>query len=159
MTEVTAAAPLRIDAAQARDLLASDPALLGDEIGVDLRRGATIRQHVDVELSGPEQAPGGTRWTLTWVPVGHPTTLPAFEGVLEIRDEDDGATVLQVCGAYRAPLGLVGIIVDGVIGHRVAEASIEAFVASASRRLDRAAAHRQSQSWRGPERPADLRPA
>jgi hypothetical protein len=137
----------------------SDPlALLGDEVGVELRRGPTIRQHVAVELGTPVSLGETTRWPLSWQPVGHNKALPAFAGTLEIAEHDGESTTLQVTGGYHPPLGLVGIIVDGAIGHRLAEASIEHFVAGLARRLDRASVRRE-EPWRGPERAPDLRPA
>jgi hypothetical protein len=158
MTEVSAATPLRIDSARVRELLAGDPGLLGTEVGVELRRGPVIRQAVAIELGSPQSDPTGTRWSLHWEPVGHTTTLPAFEGVLEVLDGDDGTAVMRLCGSYHPPLGVVGLIVDGVIGHRVAEVSIEHFVGGVARRLDRAAARSANGRWRAAERPSDLRP-
>ena len=159
MTTVHACAPLHADRLRAVECLSSDArSLLGDEVGIDLRRGPTIRQQVEVELGVPATFGGATRWPLSWEPIGHTRALPAFSGTLEVAEDDEGMTTLEVAGTYRPPLGLVGIIVDGAIGHRVAEASIEHFVAVLARRLDRAAS-RRARPWRGPERSPDLRPA
>ena len=158
MTEVTATAPLHIDAARTQELISMEPGLLGDEVGVDLRHGPAIRQPVAIDLGAPVTAPGRAAWALGWQPRGHTVTLPAFEGTLEVVDSERGEADLRLTGSYRPPLGVVGIIVDGVIGHRVAEVSIEHFVAAAARRLDRAAVQ-GSRPWHGPDRPADLRPA
>lgn len=159
MTSISATVPLRTDRQRAAACLSSDPrSLLGDEVGVELRRGPTIRQHVAVELGAPATVGDSTRWPLSWRPVGHAKALPAFAGTLELSEHDDGTTTLQVTGAYRPPLGLVGIIVDGAIGHRLAEASIEHFAAGLARRLDRASVLREGPR-RGPERGPDLRPA
>jgi hypothetical protein len=158
MKEVSATVPLRTGLARAAACLADDPrAVLGDEVGVNLGSGGAIRQQVAVELGSEERSPGCTRWDLRWDPVGHARTLPAFTGNLEVL-EADGATALRVVGTYRPPLGVVGIIVDGAIGHRVAEASIEQFAAGVARRVDRAAAQRTSRTWRPAEPAADLRP-
>lgn len=158
MTNVHARAPLRTDRLRAVECLSSDHrSLLGDEVGVDLRRGPSIRQPVVVELGVPTTLGGTTRWPLSWEPIGHARALPAFSGTLEVAEHDDGTTTLQVAGIYRPPLGLVGIIVDSAIGHRVAEASIEHFVGALARRLDRASVQRAG-PWRGPERAPGLRP-
>jgi hypothetical protein len=127
-------------------------------VGIELGRGPSIRQQVAVELGAPETFDERTRWPLRWEPVGHTTTLPGFVGTLEVCEDDDGTTTLQVAGEYRPPLGLVGVIIDGAIGHRVAEASVEHFVIALARRLDRAWVLREG-PWRGAEPAPDLRPA
>jgi hypothetical protein len=157
MTAVSVTVPLRTDRARAVACLAADPTtVLGDEVGVDLRRGPAVRQDVAVQLGGANTTGDRTSWPLSWEPVGHARTLPAFSGTLEVRDTGD-ATALHVSGSYRPPLGLVGIIVDSAIGHRVAEASIEHFASSVARRLDRAAMS-TGVRWAPAERPPDRRP-
>jgi hypothetical protein len=159
MNEVHASVPLRTTLPRAAEVLVIEARfVLGDEVGVALRRGPAIRQRVAVDLGGAEPADAASRWALSWEPVGHTVLLPAFSGTLEICELDDGTTCLEVAGTYRPPLGLVGVIVDGAIGHRVAEVSIEHFAAAVARRLDHAALRRERQGWPEPEPAPDLRP-
>ena len=158
MTHVRASVPLRTTLPHATRVLARGASsVLGDEVGVELRRGPAIRQRVAVDLGEAVPTGDASRWALSWEPIGHTVVLPAFSGSLEIRELEDGTTSLEVAGSYRPPLGLVGVIVDGAIGHRVAEISIEHFAAGVARRLDHAAVQRDGRNWRGPELAPDLR--
>jgi hypothetical protein len=160
VTGISATVRLHTDAQRAAALITTDTAaLLGDEVGIDIRRGPVIRQRVTFELGAPETDGLSTRWSLAWQPVGPTTALPAFSGALAVRGMTDGTSALCATGAYLPPLGVVGVIVDRVIGHRVAEASVEQFLAGVARRLERAAVQASGRDWRGPERAPDLRPA
>ena len=150
MTDVAGSAPVRIDVTTAVRLMAADaPALLGSAVGVEMKRTASIRQEVEIVL-GPQHRTedDASRWPIAWQPCGHPSLLPAFAGTLELRPDGDDASTVAITGTYRPPLGLLGAIVDGAIGHRVAEVSVEGLVTGVARRLERSAAH-QARSTRG----------
>ena len=139
MTQISAAARLRTEPERAVEVLVSDPApLLGHEVGVVMRHGGDFHQDVVFDLGPPETDGSVTRWPIHWQPAGHTTVLPAFAGTLEVGGDAHRATI-TVSGAYRPPLGIVGVIVDSTIGHRVAEVSVEGFVRSLARRIDHAA--------------------
>jgi hypothetical protein len=158
MTAIDVSAPIRSDRQRATTLIEGDArTVLGDEVGLDVRAGPAIRQPVAIALGARSRTGPAARWPLSWEPVGHDAALPAFVGTLEVCDLDDGTTRLRVCGEYRPPLGVLGLVVDKVIGHRLAEASIEQFAMGVARRVDRAAS-RAASPWRGPEAAPDLRP-
>jgi hypothetical protein len=141
VNEITAVAQLSSARQGAVEALVTDAAaVLGHHVGVDHIPGPPLRQEVTIGLGTPVSNGDTTRWALTWEPVGHQATLPAFRGVLEVDDAVDGGATVRVTGTYRPPLALLGAIVDRVIGHRLAEATIEDFVAGVARRIDRHAA-------------------
>jgi hypothetical protein len=143
MTAVGAAAPVRIDMETALRLMATDAgAVLGSEVGVEMKRAATIRQEVEISLGSQQTVDGATQWPIAWRPCGHASLLPAFAGTLELRPDGDGTATVSIVGEYHPPLGLIGAIVDGAIGHRVAEVSVEGLVKALARRLEAKAAQR-----------------
>jgi hypothetical protein len=125
-------------------------------IALNMRSGARLQQDVVVEIGLPVSDEHLTRWPVSWHPVGHARVLPAFEGELELADTAPG-TELTVSGSYRPPLGVVGVIVAGMVGHRVAEASVEGFIAATARRIDAAVSAAHADRWVGQEAPAGLR--
>jgi hypothetical protein len=140
VTEISAAAPLRSDRQGAVNAVVTDAdSVLGRDVGADHLPGPALRQEVTMDLGTPVANGDTTRWPLAWEPTGHRTTLPAFHGILEVADAVDGGAMVRVTGAYRPPLGLLGAIVDSVIGRRLAEMTIEDFVAGVARRIDRTA--------------------
>ena len=60
--------------------------------------------------------------------------FPAFSGNLSTRPADaDARTILELTGTYEPPLGSIGQAVDGAIGHRIAQRSIENLLAKMAR--------------------------
>ena len=150
MTDVAAAAPVRLDVATARQMLSSadQGPLLGSEIGVVLHRGPAIHQDVEITLGRPTSVDETTLWPIAWFPRGHTSLLPGFAGTLSLQPDGDDASTVTVSGSYHPPLGLIGAIVDGAIGRRVAEVSVEGLVQGMARRIERGAAQRPA-STRG----------
>ena len=106
--------------------------------------GATrVQQEVAVHIGPAVHQGDGVTWPFGWEPAAHPVLLPAFEGRLSFRVRPGGDGVLQAVGSYRPPLGVVGFIVDGAVGHRVAEMSLASFVRAAARRIEATAAAQQ----------------
>jgi hypothetical protein len=61
-----------------------------------------------------------------------------LQGQLEIYPLTATETQLDFSGEYDPPLGVVGDAVDAAIGHRVAEASVQRFVADVGAYLRKA---------------------
>ena len=66
---------------------------------------------------------------LRWEAVGPGGGLfPALDADLTLTPAGEHATLLTVAGAYRPPLGILGVALDRTILHRVAAATIRAFM-------------------------------
>ena len=56
---------------------------------------------------------------------------PAFEGILTIGADDDYQSFdLDLTGEYEPPLGLLGKTFDLVVGHRIADETIQTLLAT-----------------------------
>ncbi len=62
-----------------------------------------------------------------WEDAEHPRLFPTFDGGIELRARGE-ATEVRLVGSYAPPLGSVGRFADGVAGHRVVVASLEALL-------------------------------
>lgn len=52
--------------------------------------------------------------------------FPTFRGNLAVRPaEEDARSILELAGTYEPPLGPIGEAIDGAIGNRIAQRSIE----------------------------------
>jgi hypothetical protein len=67
------------------------------------------------------------RWEVTW-PEG--SVFPALDADIKLTPAGPDATVLAVCGAYRPPLGVLGVVLDRAIMHQAAEVMIQSFIIS-----------------------------
>lgn len=69
------------------------------------------------------------RLALRWQAIGPEGGLfPALDADLTLTAEGESATVLSLAGAYRPPLGTVGAALDRAVLHRVATATVRAFL-------------------------------
>ena len=117
------------------------------EVTADLRRGATVRQYVLVDVGTPEDSAGRTRVAITWTPVGRRRLLPSFSGAAIVTaDGDDARLTLE--GTYRPPFGLLGALWDRLAGRRVAAHTVDVYVRELGARIDRAVEHRALSGWR-----------
>jgi len=65
---------------------------------------------------------------ITWEPVGFRRLLPTLDADLELSELDDSTSRLAVNGRYRVPLGQIGLGLDNVAMHRLAEATMCSFL-------------------------------
>ena len=67
--------------------------------------------------------------TLRWEAIGAGGRLfPALDADITLTPAGKRASLLRLAGVYRPPLGLLGTGIDRVILHRVAQATIRAFL-------------------------------
>ena len=67
-------------------------------------------------------------WTMRWEVAGPGGSLfPALDADIELTRAGVDATMLAVCGAYRPPLGILGVGLDRAIMHQAAEVMIRSF--------------------------------
>ncbi len=98
--------------------------------------GFTLGRTVALEISDSEmlddQLPLG-RLKLRWAAAEHPGLFPSIEADLEVAPLASDETQLSLIGRYHPPLGGAGALVDRMVLHRVAEASLHRFL---SRTID-----------------------
>lgn len=78
---------------------------------------------------------------VSWAAVSAETWFPVLEADLELADLGGEHCQLSLRGTYRPPLSVVGGAGDRLLGHRVAEATVRAFVLDIADRLDMATLH------------------
>jgi hypothetical protein len=82
-----------------------------------------------IEERGPESGqPPLTQIQLEWEAVAMPHLFPLMKAELSVYPLTSTETQLDFSGVYEPPLGTLGKIVNAVIGHRIADASIHRFV-------------------------------
>jgi hypothetical protein len=80
---------------------------------------------------------------VSWRSTAHASLFPKMRAELRIRDRGHETIEVRLLGEYEAPLGLLGIIGDRVLGHRAAADSLDDYVERVASRLARhLAAHR-----------------
>jgi hypothetical protein len=82
-------------------------------------------------------APQGprTRLRLAWQAASHPELFPTMGATLDVYALGPNETQVDFHGEYHPPLGVVGAVLDAVLGKRVAEAAVHRFVEEIAERL------------------------
>lgn len=100
----------------------------GVEVGADISISVThITEHKPSVVSGQV-----TQINLEWEASKLPRLFPFMKASLSIYALTATETQLDLSGNYEPPFGLLGSAIDGVIGHRIAEASVHQFIADLS---------------------------
>ena len=140
---------------EVRDALSGDPtaifhnatkaaALRAESIASELRinvSGISIGTDIDIVVKSIEEtpkkvmSPAVTRIKLMWASSKMPRLFPFMEGELSIYKLTSTETQLDFKGNYAVPLGAVGIVMDAMVGHRIAEASVDHFIKDVARYL------------------------
>jgi hypothetical protein len=81
-----------------------------------------------VRLGQPYQRGDVTVVPMVWEATRVPAAFPVLEADLEVASLGPGTTQLSLLGRYQPPLGEIGERLDRLLLHRVAEASIRAFL-------------------------------
>jgi hypothetical protein len=85
------------------------------------------------ELAWTDQSAGlAIRWQATGPGGG---LFPVLDADLTMTPAGERVTILTLAGAYRPPLGTMGVALDRAILHRVASATIQAFLAQVAGRI------------------------
>jgi len=102
---------------------------------------------VSVQVGDPLTRDEVTVVPLTWKATTAPGLFPVLSADLEVAPLDANLTQLTLRGRYEPPLGAVGRRLDQLLMHRVAEASVRAFLGrlvatlSATETVERASAN------------------
>jgi len=76
------------------------------------------------------------RLEIAWTAAERGALFPSMDAVLVARPLSSGETQLELLGHYQPPLGPVGAVLDALVGHRIAEASVQRFVQDVAKRLN-----------------------
>ncbi len=96
--------------------------------------GLKVAKDVDITVKDVEQDTTGaratprTRLAIEWAASKAPGLFPLMRGELAIYPLTGTETQIDFSGAYEPPMGWLGGAVDAVVGHRIAEASVDRFV-------------------------------
>jgi hypothetical protein len=133
--EVARRVPIPLDAAVA--VLSEDlPEVIGRRLPLPGAR--QLGRDVRVGFGPVLEDEGVTAIPVWWEDAEHQELFPTFDGGLELRAAPDG-TELRLVGSYRPPFGALGRFADGLLGHRIVTASLDAFITAAAERLAEAA--------------------
>jgi len=100
-----------------------------------------ISRLVEVRVRVLAESKDSAGLALRWEAVGAGGDyFPALDADITMAPAGEEATVLKLAGTYRPPLGAVGAGLDRVILHRVAAATIRAFLAQVADALVRSVA-------------------
>jgi hypothetical protein len=106
--------------------------------GIDIGAEIQINVGVSHEAQAIALRPTRTVIPIEWEAAERPGLFPQMKGQLEVYALTATETQLDFSGEYDPPLGVVGDAVDAMVGHRVAEASVQRFVADVGAYLRRA---------------------
>ena len=98
--------------------------MVGIDVGVDVRIHIQAI-HDEAGIAGMSPL---TRITLAWEAMRAPALFPVMKAELSFFPLTSTETQLEIEGAYRPPLGIVGNVVDAAVGYRVAEATVHRFL-------------------------------
>jgi hypothetical protein len=120
------------------------PGLVGDagergegllaEVGITAApSGPRLGGHVKLQLGEVVRLPSKTVLPMVWEPAGAGALFPRLDADIEVGSFGPERTQVAISGRYTPPLGQAGRVIDRVLLHRVAEATVKDF-------LDRVAA-------------------
>lgn len=95
-----------------------------------------VRVATDIEITihGIEETPASgrkapvTRVQFEWKAAESPHLFPLMRAELSVYPLTATETQLEFSGDYEPPLKLFGTVIDALVGHRIAEASVHRFV-------------------------------
>lgn len=97
--------------------------------------GRRVTKEVEIELGQWIRFPTKTVLPMTWRATTAEALFPLFESDIEVGPLGPGWTQLSVSARYRPPLGALGRMIDRVLMHRVAEATVKDFLDRAGEAL------------------------
>ena len=104
--------------------------------------GLEIGKEIEIEVLGSydNEQPASdlaraTRIELAWKATGAPGLFPVMKAELALYPLSSTETQLDLKGRYEPPFGALGVALDVVAGHRVAEACVHQFIADLAARL------------------------
>jgi hypothetical protein len=99
------------------------------DVGVELPGGHQVSRAVRIGFGPMLEDDDAQALPVWWEDAERPDLFPTFDGGIELRGDERGAE-LRLVGSYQPPLGNLGRFADSLVGHRVALASLEAYLAT-----------------------------
>ncbi len=96
----------------------------GIEVGTDI---SIAVKSVEEEPKGISSPPV-TRIQLEWEAANLPRLFPFMKAELSVYPLTSTETQLDLSGNYEPPFGVLGSVIDSVVGHRIAEAAVHQFI-------------------------------
>lgn len=90
--------------------------------------GGRVTKEIIVSVGDPLVRDVATVIPLTWKASGAPAFFPVFHGDLEVAEIGGSQTQISIWGNYEPPLGSIGESLNRFALHRIAEASVRAFL-------------------------------
>lgn len=90
--------------------------------------GARLAKDVSIDVGAPIRVSTETWIPLRWEATGASALFPTMDADIVIAAVGPRMTQVSLRGSYRVPLGPVGRVLDRMLLHRVAEASVKRFV-------------------------------
>lgn len=101
----------------------------GEDLRVKVGPGAHLAKEVLLHVIGdPVRGPKETWIPISWHATGLAVLFPRMEADIVVAAVGPELTQIALRGSYIVPMGAVGRVLDGVLLHRIAEASVKAFV-------------------------------
>ncbi len=107
------------------------------ELGFNLGK-RRIGRLIKVEIGAPSATAGLMFMHIRWRSATDVGLFPTLEGALEVAALGKTRTQLGLSANYEPPLGLIGKIADRALFHRVAEVTVNDFLARIGKRLEQA---------------------
>lgn len=96
----------------------------GIEVGTDIAIAVKSVEDQPKSVSSPPM----TKIQLEWESANLPRLFPFMKAELSVYPLTATETQLDLSGNYEPPFGVVGNVIDSVLGHRIAEASVHQFI-------------------------------
>ncbi len=108
-----------------------DPSLSERRLG-----GARLTREVRIGVGPLIEDDAALVLPVWWEDAEHPRLFSTFDGGIELRPVGEDTTEVRLVGSYEPPLGTVGRFADGLAGHRVVVASLQALLDDIVGRLE-----------------------
>jgi hypothetical protein len=96
----------------------------GIEVGTDISIFVKSIEDLPKNLTTPPV----TRIQLEWEAANMPRLFPFMKAELSVYPLTATETQLDLTGNYEPPFGVLGNVIDSVLGHRIAEAAVHQFI-------------------------------
>ncbi len=83
---------------------------------------------VEVELGAPRRSQRSYIMPIAWRSLNSRFLFPTLDGDLEFLELDPGYIRIALRGSYLSPFGGIGVSIDRLLMHRVAESTVRSFL-------------------------------